>query len=131
MPSLFTPQFQKEKGEIVIRQPKEKDPTLSWFVLFKIFFFYWSWFVLCIIALVMMKLFETEIVKENDCWWLLNNFSSRNWNPPGQNYLKINCYYLLVTKLLIRNSKKLFVFILECLWLNSINKFQIKIHSPY
>ena len=95
------------------------------------FFFYWSWFVLCIIALVMMKLFETEIVKENDCWWLLNNFSSRNWNPPGQNYLKINCYYLLVTKLLIRNSKKLFVFILECLWLNSINKFQIKIHSPY
>ena len=33
MPSLFTPKFQKEKGEIVIRQPKEKDPTLSWFVL--------------------------------------------------------------------------------------------------
>ena len=69
MPSLFTPKFQKEKGEIVIRQPKEKDPTLSWFVLFLNFFFFnWSWFVLCIIALVMMKLFETEIVKENDCW---------------------------------------------------------------
>lgn len=55
MPSLFTPKFQKEKGEIVIRQPKEKDPTLSWFVL-------------CLIALVMMKLFETEIVNENNCW---------------------------------------------------------------
>ena len=56
MPSLFTPKFQiKKKNGIVIRQPKERDPTLSWFVL-------------CIIALVMMKLSETEIVKENYSW---------------------------------------------------------------
>ena len=69
MPSLFTPKFQKEKGEIVIRQPKGPNFILVCpFFLFYFIFFYWSWFVLCIIALVMMKLFETEMVKENDCW---------------------------------------------------------------